>query len=137
MLNNFIWMRLFLRRAPASFLRRHFLAAEEWFRAANLDAFRLEERSTNGIFSECMSQLEVLGLSGEFLGLLRHDAIIPYQTVREHAAAELRKVEESVQAQYAEIGYAVGRRYFEDEVLPRLRQLQPVLLFYRRPEQAR
>ena len=37
-------LRLFLGRATASFLRRHFLAAEEWFRRANLDAFRLEER---------------------------------------------------------------------------------------------
>ena len=89
MLNNFIWVRLFLRRTTASSLRRHFLAAEEWFRAANLDAFRLEERSTNGIFSEFMSQLEVLWLSGGFLGLLRHDTIIRYQTMRDRGATDM------------------------------------------------
>ena len=67
-------LRLFLGRATASFLRRSFLAAEEWFRGANPDAFWLEERPTHGVFSEFMSQLEVLRLSGRFLPLLRYGA---------------------------------------------------------------
>jgi hypothetical protein len=40
-------LRLFFGRPTASFLRRSFFAGEEWFRAANPDAFRLEERPTD------------------------------------------------------------------------------------------
>lgn len=64
-----------------SFLGRCFLATLKWFGRADSDAFRLEERPTHGIFSEFTSQLEVLRLSGRFLSLLRHGAIIPYRSI--------------------------------------------------------
>ena len=40
-----------------------FLAALKWFGQANLDAFRLEERPTDGIFSDFVGQLERLRLN--------------------------------------------------------------------------
>ena len=71
-------MRLsFLSRPPLSLLDFLARAALEWLRPANADGSGLKQLSTDGIFSDFMSQLEMRRLGGRLLGFLRHITIMP------------------------------------------------------------